>query len=46
MPNPNYVADMDISRFAAIRLPECVTAKEQKELVDLVHAVQKVCCVG
>jgi hypothetical protein len=34
---------MNIPRFAAIRLPGCVTEEEHQELLDLVHAIKKAC---
>jgi hypothetical protein len=34
IPNPNYVAESDIPRYAAIRFPNCVSEGEAQRLLD------------
>ncbi|KAF1937082.1 hypothetical protein EJ02DRAFT_426953 [Clathrospora elynae] len=40
IPNPNYVADSDIPRYAAIRFPNCVLGKEAQKLLDQVEELK------
>jgi hypothetical protein len=42
IPNPNYVADLDIPRYAAIRLPNCVSEDEAQRLLDQVNELKAV----
>jgi hypothetical protein len=42
IPNPNYVADSDIPRYAAIRLPNCVSEDEAQRLLDQVRELKDV----
>jgi hypothetical protein len=43
IPNPNYVADSDIPRYAAIRFPNCVSEDEAQRLLGQVKELQDVC---
>ncbi|KAF1935315.1 hypothetical protein EJ02DRAFT_471283 [Clathrospora elynae] len=40
IPNPNFVADSDIPRYAAIRFPNCVLGKEAQKLLDQVEELK------
>ncbi|KAF1937286.1 hypothetical protein EJ02DRAFT_437975 [Clathrospora elynae] len=40
IPNPNYVADSDIPRYAAIRFPNCVSGNEMQRLPDQVKELK------
>jgi hypothetical protein len=42
IPNPNYVADSDIPRYAAIRFPNCVSEDEAQRLLDQVKELKDV----
>ncbi|KAF1839330.1 hypothetical protein BDW02DRAFT_593690 [Decorospora gaudefroyi] len=40
IPNPNYVAESDIPRYAAIRPPNCVSGNEAQRLLDQVRELK------
>jgi hypothetical protein len=42
IPNPNYVADSDIPRYAAIRFLNCVSEDEAQRLLDQVKELKDV----
>jgi hypothetical protein len=42
IPNPNYTADSDIPRYAAIRFPNCVSGNEAQMLLDQIEELKNV----
>jgi hypothetical protein len=42
IPNPNFKADVDSCRFAALRFSDCVRADQQAALIKRIEAVKDV----